>query len=270
MTIFEATSGIEVPAGLLLVGHGTRSEQGAAEFFATAELVARALPEVAVEPCFLELAEPTIAEGIERLVARRAPRIVVMPLLLFAAGHANRDIPEAVKAAAADHPALEVRQANHLGCHEAVLKLSAQRFWEAIDSRGDEIQRDTASLDDTALLMVGRGSLEPSATAEMHEFVELRRQMTPVAHAATCFLAMAKPTLDEALTEIAGQTVERIVVQPHLLFQGDLLDGLRSRINEAGRQWPDHQWVVADQLGPHSLLAEAVAARFATECRPDL
>ncbi len=248
--------------GLLLVGHGTRSEQGASEFLATADLVARALPDAVVEPCFLELAQPTIAAGVERLVSRGARQIVVMPLLLFAAGHAKRDIPAAVKSAAAKHPSLEVRQTKHLGCHKAMLQLSAQRFWEAINPHSAHKMPDTAVLDDTALLMVGRGSLDPTATAEMHEFVELRRQITPVAHAATCFLALAEPSLADALAEIAGCKVKRIVVQPHLLFQGDLLDSLRRSISEACRQWPQRQWLLTDQLGPHPLLADAVVARI--------
>ena len=101
--------------GLLIVGHGTRSERGLAEFREAVELVARGSPGVPVAGCFLELARPSIKEGMARLVADGCQRIVVLPLLLFAAGHAKQDIPAAVQAAARDYPQLELALAEHLG-----------------------------------------------------------------------------------------------------------------------------------------------------------
>src|SRR5436190_669000 len=88
--------------GLLLVGHGTRDAEGLAEFASLARLVMERLPEFAVEPCFLELAEPDIPTAVHRLMASGIRQLTVAPLLLFAAGHAKRDIPmtvaEAIKA----------------------------------------------------------------------------------------------------------------------------------------------------------------------------
>ena len=74
--------------GWLIVGHGTRSERGQAEF----RQVARQLAENLVGPAehaFLELAQPTIAEGVQRLAERHVREIVVVPLLLFTAGEAR-------------------------------------------------------------------------------------------------------------------------------------------------------------------------------------
>ena len=83
--------------GLLLVGHGTRDDQGRSEFMRTAELVAQRAPHLFVEPCYLELARPAIGEGVQRLADRGAIRLTVSPLLLFRAGHAKCDIPFAVR-----------------------------------------------------------------------------------------------------------------------------------------------------------------------------
>src|SRR5436190_70542 len=82
--------------GLLLVGHGTRDSAGLAEFRELHRLLVERAGELPVESCFLELAEPNISAGIEALLARGVRQIVVAPLLLFAAGHAKRDIPEGV------------------------------------------------------------------------------------------------------------------------------------------------------------------------------
>jgi sirohydrochlorin cobaltochelatase len=125
-------NGGRLDLGVLLVGHGTRDQQGLAEFHVTVRQVAEHLPSLAVEPAFLELALPTIAVGFERLVERNKRRIVVAPLLLFAAGHAKQDIPVAIDAVAQKHPGVAWRQAEVLGCHEALIELSALRFQEAL------------------------------------------------------------------------------------------------------------------------------------------
>src|SRR5438105_3545533 len=118
--------------GLLLICHGTRDPAGIAEFLALAERVRGAAGPRPVEACFLELAEPTIDGGIARLAERGVRRITIVPLLLFAAGHAKRDIPRAVAAAVERFPGMETRPTLPLGCHERLLALSARRYAEAI------------------------------------------------------------------------------------------------------------------------------------------
>src|SRR5690606_655117 len=89
--------------GLLLVGHGTRSAAGTAEFRRTVGQVAALRPDWAVAGGFLELAEPTIPAAIDALAKQGVKRLIVMPLLLFAAGHARRDIPREIELAATRH-----------------------------------------------------------------------------------------------------------------------------------------------------------------------
>lgn len=242
--------------GLLLVGHGTRSERGRAEFFEAAELVARLTPATPVAACFLELAQPSIAAGIAALAQRGATRIVVVPLLLFAAGHARQDIPAAVRQAAADFPSIDFAQAEHLGCHERLLQLSALRFEEAAEAA------PAVSAHDTLWLIVGRGSHDPAALAEMQSFAERRLRHTPVGQVRVAYLAMAEPRLAETLEEVAQLRFHRIVVQPHLLFHGELLETVAAQVSQTAERWPGQQWFVTRQLGPADLLAEAVLDRF--------
>jgi sirohydrochlorin cobaltochelatase len=239
--------------GLLVIGHGTREAAGLDEFAALVERV-RAATSQPVEPCFLELARPTIAEGIGRLVDSGVRRVAVVPLLLFAAGHAKRDIPEAVAKAAAPHPGLVVRQTGALESHEQVLALSARRFQEAIAGKPPADPRQTL------LLMVGRGSLDADATAEMHRFARLRAERTPVGRVLTCFLAMQTPSLAEGLSAAADTGFQRIVVQAHLLFHGQLYDETRMAVESRQRRaGPD--WLLTSVLGPEPELAAAVMDR---------
>jgi sirohydrochlorin cobaltochelatase len=255
MTSDVAHHANESECGWLLVGHGTREQCGIDEFLATGRLVSQAATGHLIEPAFLEFARPTIAEALETLVARGARRVVVVPLLLFSAGHAQRDIPLAVRAAAAAHPEVSIAEAAHLGCHRLLLELSARRYEEAIAAA------PPAAESETALVLVGRGSHDPAATAEMQRFLELRRAMTPVGHAIKCFVSMAEPRLEAVLDGFAECGARRVIVQPHLLFDGVLVDRIGSAVAGHAQHHPRTHWQVAAHLGCDSLLADAIAAR---------
>lgn len=241
--------------GLLLVGHGSREPTGVREFLATTGLVAGMAAQLTVEPCFLEFAEPAIADGFRTLVRRGARRIVVVPVLLFSAGHAKRDIPAAVAAAAAGETSVNVLESDHLGCHEAILELSRLRYDQAI------AEHAAAGDDETVLVMVGRGSHDRQATAEMRRFVELRGRAARVPRARACFVAMAEPRLADVLDEAALCGVKQIVVEPHLLFGGVLVDRVRRTVAEYAGRYPRIRWVTTGHLGPSELVARAILCR---------
>ncbi len=242
--------------GVLLVGHGTRDAEGRAEFMVATQRVAELCPDQVVEPCFLEMADPPIAVGFERLVSRGVRRITVMPLLLFAAGHAKRDIPGALSAAAARHPDVDVTQVEPLGCHRRIVELSAERFRETVEKFAQFRPNDCL------LLLVGRGSNDDEATREMHRFAQLRAEQTPVGRVEVCFAAMAQPLLSTAMEHAAAVGYPLVVVQPHLLFGGQLLVNLQHNVAAFARQQPQQQWMITEHLGPSMLLAEAVADRI--------
>jgi sirohydrochlorin cobaltochelatase len=238
--------------GILVVGHGTRDAQGIDEFYQAVHWIAERYCAEPVEPCFLELADPDIAEAVQALLRRGASRLVVAPLLLFAAGHAKRDIPQAVAAALADRSQIAVRYAPPLECHGAIVELSAERYRQAIAGLSPVPDAKTA------LVLVGRGSHDPQATAEMRRFTRLRTEQASFAEVATCFCAMAHPTLSATLSRVAALDVARIVVQPHLLFHGELLAAIRSEVEVWRARDPTRQWVVTAHLGPARAIADAV------------
>lgn len=252
-------------SGLLVVGHGSREEIGLREFLATVDLMRTLADGTPVEPCFLEFAEPTIGAGFRRLVERGVRDVIVSPVLLFAAGHAKRDIPEAVAAAVAQSPGVTARLAEHLGSAPGLLALSQQRYEEAL-GRANRAERDFTK---TTLVLVGRGSHDPESTAEMHAFADARArdlqsadERAPAVEVA--FVAMAEPRLAQVLEQLADSAPRRIVVQPHLLFGGVLLDRIGDVVREFAGRSPQHEWITTGHLGPHSLVAEALVSRAAT------
>jgi sirohydrochlorin ferrochelatase len=266
---------------VLLVGHGTREESGQSEFLAVARHVADRLAPLPVEPCFLELAAPSIGQGVQRLIDRGARRFVVAPTLLFAAGHANHDIPDAVTRACRDRGlpggADEIvwEQAAHLGCHDAIIELSMRRESEALAERSAALGPSRRAKgpcvpnERMMRLLVGRGSCDARATQEMREFI-LRR--SEAAGRGTrgdggpldaCFLAMVEPRLPLALQRIAAQEPTCVLVQPHLLFTGLLTAEIRRCAAQMAQRRPEIEWIVAEPLGPDRLVVDALCDRVA-------
>jgi sirohydrochlorin ferrochelatase len=242
-------------SAVLLVGHGTRDVRGLAEFERLAESVAGHVNGKRVKRAYLELAGPTILEAIERLAAEGATSIRVVPLLLFAAGHAKRDLPAAVEAAARRHPGLKVEIAPAFGCDEEILALSERRFEEAL------AERSVVGRDRTMLLLVGRGTSDAEAIDEVRQFAALRREQSGVGRADVCFVAAARPSLVDGMGMAAQAGYPRVVVQPHLLFAGQVLDEIQAAVRSIERQTMGTEWILTRHLGPEEELVRAVVRR---------
>lgn len=250
--------GIPATRGILVVGHGTADPVGADETRQVARQVAALQPEVPVELGFLEVIGPTIGDAVMALAARGCRDVVVAPLLLFAAGHARRDVPEAVREAVAAAGVRAV-QSEPLGCHEAILQLSAARRHEAVATL------PPVSDAETVLLVVGRGSSDPTAREQLDAFVRATRP--PQSRIELGFVAAARPTLDEAIAAAARvRGVRRVVVQPHLLFRGHVEEQVSAALLRGRQEHPTVEWVQAARLGADPLVARAVVDRAVASC----
>jgi sirohydrochlorin cobaltochelatase len=246
--------------GLLVVGHGTADSVGAAETHRVAELVGESLPGVPVALGFLEVIGPTIAESLARLAAAGCRTVVAAPLLLFEAGHAKRDVPEAIAEPAAALGVSVVR-AGPLGCHPAIVELARWRRAEACAGR------EPVAPATTALVMVGRGSSDPTAPAQLAELTEmtLSAESRP-RRVLAGFVAAARPTVPEALAragEPSDGEIRRIIVQPHLLFRGHVEEQVEAAVAAARAARPGLEWLTVPRLGPDPLVVRAVVERAA-------
>ena len=79
--------------GILICGHGSRSESGIKEFIQLAEKIKSRLPDIPLEYGFLEFNRPIIREALDNLKDKGVERVIALPAMLFAAGHTKNDIP---------------------------------------------------------------------------------------------------------------------------------------------------------------------------------
>ncbi|GAA5195416.1 CbiX/SirB N-terminal domain-containing protein [Rugosimonospora acidiphila] len=234
---------------LLIAGHGTADTEGAAQFRQFVKRVAGRV-ETPVGGGFIELSPPPLRDAVAELVTRGASRLAAVPLMLVAAGHAKGDIPAALARERDRHPGLSIVYGRPLGPHPTVLALLRQRLGEA------------GAGPDSTVLLVGRGSTDPDANAEVAKVARLLAETTEVAGVEYAFVSLAAPDTAAGLERCRRLGAGHLVVLPYFLFTGVL----PRRVERQARDWAAGQASVrvdvAEVLGDCDPLADLVIERY--------
>ena len=263
---------------LLIVGHGTRDEEGAAQFRAFVERVgARAAARSGfatgsgsgtaesgsgfavdgVAGGFIELSEPPVRDAVAALVAQGRRDVVAVPLILLAAGHAKGDIPASLARERARHPGLRTRYARPLGVHPVVMELLRERLAASGQPRPD------------AVLLVGRGTSDPDANADLHRAARLFWETTRdlgVELVEPAFVSLARPSVAEGMERLRRLGARRVTVLPYFLFAGVLPARIVAQSAEAAAR-SGLEVSVAPVIGDCDALADLVLERYAEAAR---
>jgi sirohydrochlorin cobaltochelatase len=251
---------------LLLVAHGTRSAAGVAEFGRLVERVReRGKDRIGrTDGGFIELSDPPIADVARRMVAGAAARVsevVAVPLVLTAAGHGKGDIPAALAREQVRHPGLSFRYGRPLGPHPALLTVLEARIDAALAS---------APRAGTQVVLVGRGSTDPDANAEVAKVGRLLWEGRGYDGVELGFISLAEPSVPAALERTRRLGAGRVVVAPYFLFPGVLPDRTASQALEFAAAHTDLDVRVAGLLGDCDELADLVLERYAEALTGDI
>ena len=110
---------------LLVIAHGSRRAASNEEVKAVVDRLRVVQGDcfAGIEAAFLELAEPSIEDGLALLAGRGARHIVVMPYFLAAGSHVTQDIPEILDAFRAGHPDIQLTLKQHIGSSDGMGRL---------------------------------------------------------------------------------------------------------------------------------------------------
>ncbi len=102
---------------LIVVSHGSRREASNEEVKRLAQLLLTHQENSFddVSAAFLELAEPSIPDGIAAAIERGADEVTVLPYFLSAGRHVTQDIPAEVDKACRHKPDAVIRIAPYIG-----------------------------------------------------------------------------------------------------------------------------------------------------------
>lgn len=233
--------------GLLLVGHGSRSAAGVAEYWDLADAVRRRAPAVEVGCGFIELAPPDLDTAVDRLVAAGATSVVAVPLVLLGAGHLKGDGPAALNRARHRHPDIPFSYARDLGIHPLVLAVAEDRVRASLHPDAVTDADGAGDADDRAVVVVGRGSSDPDANADLCKVARLLWDGRGLGTVEPAFVSLASPGVAAALERCRRLGATRISVVPYFLFTGVLVDRIRAQTAAWAADHPD----VDVRQGPH-------------------
>ncbi|MFD1659767.1 sirohydrochlorin chelatase [Streptomyces caeni] len=254
------------PPALLIAGHGTRDDAGAEAFRVFVRELGRRRPELPVAGGFIELSPPPLGEAVTELVERGVRRFAAVPLMLVSAGHAKGDIPAALAREKERHPGITYAYGRPLGPHPALLSVLERRLDEALGGAA----RAPADRAGVTVLLVGRGSTDPDANAEVYKAARLLWEGRGYAGVETAFVSLAAPDVPGGLDRCARLGARRIVVLPYFLFTGVLPDRVRRQAGEWAAAHPDVEVLSADVIGPEPELLDLVMERYEEAVRGDL
>jgi sirohydrochlorin cobaltochelatase len=256
-----------VTEAVLVIGHGSRNPDGNREFLQFVERMKKQLPNRIVEACFLELATPLIQAGIDVCVAKGATRITCVPVILFAAGHVKVEIPEQLDIARRRHPEIAIHYGGPIGIHHKIIDILQERLSETEIDLGEQDE-------ETAILLVGRGSSDPDANGDFCKMARLLWEKSPVSILETAFMGVTQPTLEQGLDRCIRLGAERILILPYFLFTGVLINRMADLVEKYQTRYPRRRFTMAQYFGLHDGLIdvlverahEAVAGRAAMNC----
>ena len=254
----ETSSGPGTSEGLVLMGHGSRDPAGVTEFLALAALVRAAVAPTPFAPGLIELARPDLDEALDAVVTAGARDVVMVPLVLLPAGHLKDDGPAALERARTRHPAVRFRYGRELGPHPSLLALAATRAEEALA----RLPGDGPA----AVALVGRGSTDPDANAELFKVARLLEEGRGLPDVEAGFVSLAPPRVEEVLERCRRLGATRIAVVPYFLFTGVLVERIALQTLGWAARTPGVAVAVAAHLGPAPAIAALVLER-ATEVR---
>ena len=240
----------------MVCGHGSRDTGAVEEFQAVAQGLKERLPQYETDFGFLEFATPVIRTGLDALRAKGIRKVLAVPGMLFAAGHAKNDIPSVLNAYQTQNPELEISYARELGIDLKLIRAAGERVEDALQKAGDGVSRE-----DTLLVVVGRGASDPDANSNVAKVTRMLWEGLGLGWAETAYSGVTFPLVEPGLEHATRLGYKRIVVFPYFLFTGILVQRIYHYTDIVAAKHPEIEFIKASYLNDHPLVLDAFAER---------
>lgn len=242
--------------GVMLCGHGSRDLGAVQEFAVLANHLKQRLPQYPVEFGYLEFATPIIRTGLDALRAKGVTRVLAVPGMLFAAGHAKNDIPSVLNTYAAQND-FKIDYGKDLGIDPKMLRAAGDRVQQAVDEAEGDVPRH-----ETLLVVVGRGASDPDANSNVSKVTRMLWEGFGFGWAETAYSGVTFPLVEPALEHAAKLGYRRIIVFPYFLFTGILVQRIYDATDDVAKRFPDIQFIKAPYLNDHPAVIDTFLERI--------
>lgn len=244
--------------GVMVCGHGSRSQAAVDEFSLVAEKLREHFPEWPVEYGYLEFANPVIRSGLDKLRDSGVDRILAVPGMLFAAAHAKNDIPSVLNSYQAE-TGIKVSYGRELAVDPKMIRAAADRIQQALD----KANADHGSLEnhDVCLVVVGRGASDPDANSNISKIARMLWEGFGFGWCGVGYSGVTFPLVEPCLEHVTRLGYRRVIVFPYFLFTGILIDRIYGFTDLVAERNPDIQFIKAGYLNDHPQVIATFAER---------
>ena len=198
--------------GIMVCGHGSRNQNAMKEFAKVAEGLKGKFPDLPVEYGYLEFCNPVISHGLDELRAKGVTKVLAVPGMLFAAGHAKNDIPSVLNTYQAQNPGMEIIYGRELGIDLKMIRAAGERVMEAM---AEADKTNVVPPHETLLMLVGRGASDPDANSNASKVMRMIWEGLGFGWGETCYSGVTFPLVEPGLEHAAKLGYRRIVVFPY-------------------------------------------------------
>lgn len=231
-------------SGVLICGHGSRAKISEEEFSLLATGLAKRYPNLKVAYGFLEYSAPNMHMALDQLREQGVEHIYAVPGMLFAATHAQNDIPSVLTTYQEKYPNLSIEYGQELGLHPEMLQAFKTRILEAMGVS----HVHTEDLYDTMLIVVGRGTSVSEANAEVCKLTRMISEDLGFGWSETVYSGVTYPSVGRGLEMAIKLGFKKIVVAPYFLFGGKLIGRIQAYIDKVASENPDVEFMQANYL----------------------
>ncbi|MAH84638.1 MAG: sirohydrochlorin chelatase [Rhodospirillaceae bacterium TMED8] len=244
--------------GIMICGHGSRSKDAEREFGLLAAGLKKRFPETPVEFGFLEYSAPNIHMGLDALKKAGAESIIAVPGMLFAATHAKNDIPSVLITYQEKNPELTISYGRELGLHPQMIAAFKMRILESLELN----HVYNGDLYDTMLVVVGRGTSDTYANAEVAKLTRIVTEELGFGWSETVYSGVTFPSVGQGLNTIARLGYKKIVVAPYFLFTGRLIARIYNYVNLVATHNPEIKFYKAHYLADQDHVIDTFVERI--------
>ena len=227
---------------ILLVGHGSRDPNGNKEIEVFAEQWKSQHPDWRIEVCYIEFADILLDEGFDN-AAKNASKVLIIPLILNAAGHVKMEIPEHLEKARLRHPDVEFIYGKHLGVNMTILTVVKRRLTQVMEAMAVPDPKTTG------VIILGRGSSDKIANGEVAKLARWLQEDTHHELIDIAFTGITFPRLETVVQRQVKLGMTQIAILPYYLFTGTLITRIAEQFKHLQKQYPQINFGLGDYLG---------------------
>ncbi|HEX2163862.1 MAG TPA: CbiX/SirB N-terminal domain-containing protein, partial [Thermoanaerobaculia bacterium] len=174
---------------------------------------------------------------------------------------AKDDIPATLVRERLTHPDLGFHYGRALGIRPELLDLMDERVSAVVP----EDERE-----ETAVLIVGRGSSDPDANSDLAKMARLFFEGRPYPLVESAFVSLAPPGVPDALDRCRRLGFRRVAVFSYFLFTGVLEERIREQSEACAVENPGFEMRYAGYFGPDARVADLVLERYRESFEGDI